>query len=118
MAQCPVISRYRYHLDGRHATGTRGRNRLPVAPVRHVAAGKNSGDSEVHIFPRLQVAIRVVLQHPVEDRRVRNVSNAQEHRARRKVPNLAGQATLRSFSAVTSFAATSITSSTTVSVIK
>src|SRR5689334_17640820 len=76
-ASSPVIFQKPLHLDCCHASRSRRRNRLPVAPVLHIAACEDTLHLREHIIARLQISIGVGVQLPVEDLGIRNVSNPQ-----------------------------------------
>src|SRR5690242_6605767 len=76
-------------FQGRHAPGTGGGDRLAIAPVLHVAAGKHPRDFSEDVFRGLQVPVSVRVQLPFEYLGIRVMADTEKHGAGREFPGLA-----------------------------
>src|SRR5260370_22071632 len=74
-----VLFQKLFGINGGHATGTRGRNRLAVAMVLHVAGNKHAkAGGEAAVLGK-QIAIRIHLKLALVDGGVRILADGHEH---------------------------------------
>src|SRR5689334_20190225 len=74
------------HLERRHATGSGSGDRLPIAAVLHVPAGKNSGYAREDVVAGNEIPVLVGVELAVKHGGVGNVTDPEEHGAHRQVP--------------------------------
>src|SRR5690348_10232742 len=79
-----------FRLQSRHATRARGCNGLPKAAVLHITTGINPGHPGMDIIGGHKIALAIGIQLVLENSSIRNMTDAEEHGAGRKVPNPAG----------------------------
>src|SRR5258708_39143800 len=85
-----VLCQELFYFHGSGAAGAGCGDRLAIAAVLHVTAGKDAGDVRKHEIVGLEVAILVHIELALEHLCVGYVANAQEHGASREVPYFAG----------------------------
>src|SRR5579872_955126 len=80
-----VLFQKLFHFQGRHAAAAGRRDGLAEAAVLDIAASVHSRNTCAHEIMGLEVAILVSFQLPPEHLGVRNMPNAEKHRADRQI---------------------------------
>src|SRR5260370_7413023 len=74
-----VLFQKLFGIHGGHAAGTRGRDRLAVAMVLHVAGNENTGNRGQAAMLGEQVAVGIHFEFSLEDNGVRIVADGNEY---------------------------------------
>src|SRR5882672_3588594 len=88
-ASVPFFFQIFLHFEGGHAPAAGGGDGLAVTAVLDVSTGEHSWNFREHVLVCDEISVGVGVELASEDRRVRDVADAEEHRAGGEIPALA-----------------------------
>src|SRR5881398_2562952 len=85
-----VLFQKLFGIDRGHAAGARGRDRLPIAMVLHIAGYEHARNGGKAAVLGEQVAVRIHFEFPLEDNGVRIVADGDEYAVERNLASFPG----------------------------